>query len=74
MPERWLFSVSVTVLLLLWCCSAHAKLPINVDLEMTFPETDDIQSYKPHFNVADDNHKQQEPSDSVQGMHKVPTN
>ena len=47
---------------------------MNVDLEMTFPETGGIQSYKPHFEVADNNYKQEEPSDSVQGMHKVPTN
>lgn len=37
-------------------CSARAKLPPNVDLEMTFPLIDGVQSYKPSFAVAEDNH------------------
>ncbi len=38
-------------------CSAHAKLPPNVDLEMTFSSVDGVQSYKPNFAVAEDNHE-----------------
>ncbi len=35
-------------------CSARTKLPANVDLEMTFPLVDGVQSYKPNFAVAED--------------------
>ncbi len=41
---------------LLLRCSARAKLPPNVDLEMTFPLVDGVQSYKPNFAVEEDNH------------------
>ena len=37
-------------------CSARAKLPPNVDLKMTFPLVDGVQSYKPNFAVEEDNH------------------
>lgn len=52
-------------------CSARAKLPPNVDLEMTFPLVDGVQSYKPNFGVAEDNHDNQDEtlpdSQGVQG-------
>ena len=32
-------------------CSARASLPLNVDLEMTFPMQDSMQSYKPKFDL-----------------------
>lgn len=41
-------------------CSARAKLPTNVDLEMTFPLVDGVQSYKPNFAVAEDSHDNQD--------------
>ena len=30
---------------------AHASLPINVDLEMTFPVRNGVQSYQPNFQL-----------------------
>ena len=32
-------------------CSARASLPLNVDLEMTFPIKNGVQSYKPKFEL-----------------------
>ena len=32
-------------------CSARASLPLNVDLEMTFPIKDGVQTYKPKFEL-----------------------
>ena len=32
-------------------CSVHAKVPINVDLEMIFPVKDGMQTYKPDFDL-----------------------
>lgn len=34
-----------------FACSARASLPLNVDLEMTFPIKDGVQSYKPNFKL-----------------------
>ncbi len=52
-------------------CSARAKLPTNVDLEMSFPLVDGVQSYKPNFAVEEDNHDNQDEklpdSQGVQG-------
>ncbi len=52
-------------------CSARAKLPTNVDLEMTFPSVDGVQSYKPSFAVEEDSHDNQDEklpdSQDVQG-------
>ncbi len=45
-----------------WNCSAHAQLPINMDLEMTFPVTDGAQSYKPNFAVVTDDDNAQGPA------------
>lgn len=48
----------------MFACSAHAKLPVNVDLEMTFPVKDGMQSYKPHFELPSDGPALPSPADT----------
>ncbi|DBB11153.1 TPA: hypothetical protein ACH3X3_006609 [Trebouxia sp. C0006] len=54
---------------------ARAKLPTNVDLEMSFPLVDGVQSYKSNFAVEEDNHDNQDEklpdSQGVQGSDQL---
>ena len=44
-------------------CSARASLPLNVDLEMTFPIKDGVQSYKPKFELPSGGQAEQSSAD-----------
>ncbi|KAL3141866.1 hypothetical protein ABBQ32_004530 [Trebouxia sp. C0010 RCD-2024] len=42
--------------------SAQASLPLNVDLEMTFPMKDGVQSYQPKFELLSEGQASQTPA------------
>lgn len=46
----------------IWLCSAQASLPLNVDLEMTFPMKDGVQSYQPKFELLSEGQASQTPA------------